>query len=98
MFKVSGSYLVSFSCSPPSIDQFSCLNWCRIFKSIMKHVNNNHIENWTSLYLVMVIESTCFVDSLIEYVGIPNCVYYRMSSTSSIKFEDIVQSLSNMCF
>ena len=34
----------------------------------------NWTENQTSLDLIMIIGSSCFVDFLIEFIGLPNCV------------------------
>ena len=52
----------------------------RIRKSMMKHRNQNReqIENHTSLDLVIIIEKCMFVDSETEYIGLPNCVHYRV--------------------
>ncbi len=44
----------------------------------MKHIlyAKNHIENWTSPTLVIVIGGACLLISLIEYKGPPDCVHY----------------------
>ena len=56
-------------------------------------------RNWTSHDLVMVVRNACLLILLTRYIDPPNCVHYNnlVSVEQLIKFEDIVQSLSNKC-
>ena len=72
--KVCGCYFVwFFLILHLLLFRFLSTNLCCITKCMMKHQQKDHIENWTSCYLVIVITSAYLLIPFTQYIGPPNC-------------------------